>query len=85
MNAARRSSLGGRCVLLAGLHRHLQSGISGSYADGADAIVVSGGYAADEDYGDAIVYTGQGGRDPETKKQISDQSFDDSGNLALVR
>lgn len=50
-------------VRAAGLHRHEQAGISGNYADGADAIVVSGGYKDDRDHGDWILYTGQGGRD----------------------
>ncbi|WP_407665652.1 YDG/SRA domain-containing protein [Mycolicibacillus parakoreensis] len=35
----------------AGVHRPLQGGISGG-KDGADSIVVSGGYVDDEDYGD---------------------------------
>jgi hypothetical protein len=36
---------------------------------------LSGGYEDDEDHGDVIVYTGYGGRDPATGKQISDQPF----------
>lgn len=68
----------------AGLHRHEQAGISGSYEDGADAIVVSGGYVDDIDEGDVIVYTGQGGRDPKTGRQVRDQRYE-GGNLALVR
>ena len=49
-------------VKAAGLHRHLQAGISGASAEGADAIVLSGG-SDDYDVGDVIVYTGEGGRD----------------------
>jgi len=60
------------------------NGISGNYAEGADAIVVSGGYADDQDDGDRIVYTGQGAQDPTTKKQVSDQKLA-RGNLALAR
>jgi putative restriction endonuclease len=59
----------------AGVHRHRQAGISGSPNHGADSIVLSGGYEDDEDHGDVIVYTGYGGRDPATGKQVSDQPF----------
>ena len=59
----------------AGVHRHRQAGISGSASEGADSIVLSGGYEDDLDNGDEIVYTGHGGRDQETNKQIADQNF----------
>jgi putative restriction endonuclease len=59
----------------AGVHRHRQAGISGSASEGADSIVLSGGYEDDQDFGDVIVYTGYGGRDPDTGKQVSDQPF----------
>jgi putative restriction endonuclease len=59
----------------AGVHRHRQAGISGSASEGADSIVLSGGYEDDEDHGDVIVYTGYGGRDPAIGKQVSDQPF----------
>ena len=36
----------------ANVHRPTQGGISGNRAEGADSIVVSGGYADDEDHGD---------------------------------
>ncbi len=68
----------------AGVHRPLQAGICGTKATGAESIVVSGGYPDDRDYGDVIVYTGHGGRDPETKRQIADQTLEDPGNAALV-
>ena len=67
----------------AGVHRPLQAGISGSGKDGSDSIVLSGGYEDDQDFGDIIVYTGHGGRDPETLQQISDQVLN-RGNLALA-
>lgn len=67
-----------------GVHRPPMAGISGSESEGADSIVVSGGYEDDEDYGDVIVYTGHGGNDTATKKQIADQEFK-RGNLALAR
>lgn len=66
-----------------GLHRPLQAGISGSQNEGADSIVLSGGYIDDEDYGDEIIYTGEGGRDPQTGLQTSDQELV-KGNKALV-
>jgi putative restriction endonuclease len=67
----------------AGVHRPTVAGISGSERDGADSIVLSGGYEDDEDLGDEIVYTGHGGRDPETGKQVADQNFS-RGNRALA-
>src|SRR5262249_32875697 len=67
----------------AGVHRPTMGGISGSGKEGADSIVLSGGYEDDEDFGDEIVYTGHGGNDPETKKQIADQKLS-RGNLALA-
>ncbi|GAB3474024.1 YDG/SRA domain-containing protein [Nocardiopsis coralliicola] len=72
-------------VKAAGLHGHLRAGISGTPHEGADAIVLSGGYEDDGDDGDVITYTGQGGRDPRTKKQIEDQDFAVSGNAALIK
>ncbi|OBI29843.1 SRA-YDG domain-containing protein [Mycolicibacter sinensis] len=67
----------------AGVHRQLQAGICGG-ADGTESIVVSGGYIDDEDHGDAIIYTGQGGRDPDSGRQIADQELI-RGNLGLAR
>src|SRR3954470_11214782 len=67
----------------AGVHRPIQAGISGAAAEGADSIVVSGGYEDDQDYGDTIVYTGHGGNDPNSGAQIADQTLD-RGNAALA-
>src|SRR5919202_2478494 len=58
----------------AGVHKPLIAGISGSVRDGADSIVLSGGYEDDLDFGDVIVYTGHGGRDQETGRQIANQT-----------
>ncbi len=66
------------------VHRPPMSGISGTGAEGADSIVVSGGYEDDEDLGDVIIYTGAGGNDPQAGKQIADQSIDQPGNAGLV-
>jgi putative restriction endonuclease len=65
------------------VHRPNQAGICGG-KDGAESIVVSGGYIDDEDYGDEIVYTGQGGNDPSTKRQVADQVLE-LGNAGLAR
>ena len=59
----------------AGVHRPLIHGICGTGENGAESIVLSDGYVDDEDHGDRIIYTGAGGRDPETGRQIKDQTF----------
>jgi predicted restriction endonuclease len=65
----------------AGVHRQLQAGIAGTPAQGAESIVLSGGYEDDADYGDEIVYTGQGGQ--AGGRQVADQELT-RGNAALV-
>ncbi|WP_225625572.1 YDG/SRA domain-containing protein [Streptomyces werraensis] len=72
-----------RALAAARVHRPFQAGICGTAEQGAESIVVSGGYEDDEDYGDLIVYTGQGGRDPDTGRQVRDQELT-RGNAALV-
>lgn len=67
----------------AGVHRATQAGIVGKAAEGAESIVLSGGYPDDQDFGDYIIYTGSGGRDQNTGKQIADQHFEKQ-NRALV-
>lgn len=68
----------------AGIHRPRQAGISGSEKIGADSIVLSGGYEDDDDRDHEIIYTGEGGRDINTGKQVSDQ-FLSRRNLALAK
>lgn len=68
---------------IAKIHTATQAGISGSQNEGAQSIVVSGGYEDDQDFGDEIVYTGHGGRDG-SGKQIADQNLT-RGNLALAK
>ena len=68
-------------VRLAGLHRYPVHGISGGPKDGVDAIVLNQGYEDDEDYGDLIIYTGQGGRD-DSGRQEKDQQWI-TGNAGL--
>ncbi len=67
----------------AGIHRPLQAGISGSSTEGADSLVISGGYVDDEDYFDEVIYTGHGGRDINTGVQIADQELTNQ-NKALA-
>lgn len=68
----------------AGLHRPLQAGICGTANKGAESIVLSGGYIDDEDFGNEIIYTGHGGRDQDTGRQIRDQTLDKQ-NMALAK
>lgn len=65
------------------VHTPIQAGISGSQSEGAESIVLSGGYEDDTDYGDVIIYTGAGGRDLQTGRQMYDQPFT-RGNRALA-
>jgi putative restriction endonuclease len=65
-------------------HRRWGSGIDGNGSEGTAAIVLSGGYEDDKDLGDEIIYTGAGGNDSKTGKQIEDQSWDNPGNAGLV-
>ena len=62
-----------------GLHRGLMRGI----APHGSSVVLSGGYSDDEDLGDVIVYTGEGGRDKDTGRQVKDQEFE-GGNKHLA-
>ncbi|KAF8640280.1 hypothetical protein AX16_010175 [Volvariella volvacea WC 439] len=78
----------------AGVHGPLRAGIHGTQDDGAYSIVLSGGYEDDEDHGDIVVYTGQGGRGKGSKldqmqgkeawdgPQVADQEWT-RGNKAL--
>lgn len=70
-------------VYEAGLHRHTQAGIAGTQP-AAESIVISGGYTDDLDLGDEVWYTGYGGRDSATGRQVSDQELR-SWNWALMR
>jgi len=68
----------------AGLHRNTQQGIDGNGEFGVASIVLSGGYEDDVDFGDEILYTGVGGQNSQTKKQIEDQSWEKFGNKGLL-
>ena len=65
------------------VYRPTQAGISGAQKEVADSIVLSGGYEDDQDLGDVSIYTGHGGRDPNSKKQVTYQILTDK-NLALA-
>jgi len=65
-------------------HRPRQAGICATQKEGAESIVLSDKYEDDEVHEDFILYTGHGGRDPATGKQVTDQILTDS-NLGLAR
>jgi putative restriction endonuclease len=67
----------------AGLHRPLQAGIDFASGQAASSVVLSGVYP-DDDRGDTVIYTGQGGLLPGTSKAIADQK-PILGNAALIR
>ncbi|GGN53660.1 hypothetical protein GCM10011579_012070 [Streptomyces albiflavescens] len=76
-------------VKRAGLTKEQQAGISwGLDAEGvplADAIVLNKGYEDDRDGWGEVLYTGAGGRDESTRRQVEDQSWENPGNAGLVR
>ncbi|MEL6614382.1 MAG: YDG/SRA domain-containing protein [Bacteroidota bacterium] len=72
-----------RALSASGVHRPPMAGICGRSAEGAESIVLNGGYVDDDDHGDTILYTGAGGNDPRTKRQVADQTLNRT-NLALA-
>ena len=70
-----------KALAAANVHRPRQAGIWGKQDEDAKSIVVSGGYPDDEDYGDEIIYTGQGGQTD--GRHTHDQELT-RGNAALV-
>lgn len=71
-------------LIEAGLHRYTVHGIDGNGKEGVSAIVLSGGYEDDLDLGDEIIYTGHGGNNTLSKKQVEHQSWNAAGNAGLV-
>lgn len=71
-------------MMSTGFHRKWGSGIDGNSKEGTAAIVLSGGYEDDSDEGDLIIYTGAGGNDPNSGKQVADQTWENSGNAGLL-
>jgi len=70
-----------KALASANVHRPRQAGIWGKQDEEAKSIVVSGGYPDDEDYGDEIIYTGQGGQ---TEGHHTHDQELTRGNAALV-
>ena len=68
----------------ANIHLALVAGIDGNSRDGCSSIVLNGGYVDDFDLGEEIIYTGHGGNDPSSKRQVKDQEWDAPGNKALL-
>lgn len=68
----------------AGIHMPIQAGISGTIAEGAESIVLSGGYPDDQFSDDYILYTGSGKRDEHTGALIANQEMK-GFNLALAK
>ena len=66
------------------VHLKPVNGIDGNPKVGASSIVLNGGYVDDYDLGDEIIYTGEGGREDGSKKHTKDQSWDATGNKALI-
>lgn len=71
-------------AMAAGIHHARMRGIAGNRITGAVSVVVNGGYEEDIDLGDVILYTGAGGRDPNSGSQVADQKIDSNDNAALV-
>jgi predicted restriction endonuclease len=67
-----------------GLHRPRRAGVSGSQGEGSDSIVLAGAYEDDLFGEDEIIYSGSGGRDLQTGRQVTDQEMT-GRNLALRR
>ncbi|GAB3851238.1 hypothetical protein GCM10028822_17690 [Hymenobacter terrigena] len=69
---------------LTGVHRPRRAGVCGTQLLGAESIVLAGQYEEDDFSEDEIRYSGNGGRDPKTGHQISDQVAT-TGILALLK
>lgn len=70
-------------LVRAGVHGARIAGIAGSGRTGARSVVLNGAYEDTEDLGETILYTGHGGREPETGQQVAHQTLT-RGNLALA-
>ena len=71
-------------LTLSGVHRPRRAGVCGPQPLGAESIVLAGQYEEDAFGEEEILYSGNGGRDPKTGQQITDQVAT-SGILALLR
>ena len=71
-------------LALSGVHRPRRAGVCGTQQLGAESIVLAGQYEEDDFGEDEILYSGNGGRDPKTGHQITDQVLT-TGILALLK
>jgi hypothetical protein len=71
-------------LALSGVHRPRRTGVCGTQQLGAESIVLAGQYEEDAFGEEEILYSGNGGRDPKTGRQISDQ-VTTTGILAMLR
>jgi hypothetical protein len=69
---------------LSGVHRPRRAGVCGTPLLGAESIVLAGQYEEDNFEEEEILYSGNGGRDPKTGRQIMDQVAT-TGIMALLR
>ena len=71
-------------LALSGVHRPRRAGVCGTQILGAESIVLAGQYE-DDDFSEAeIRYSGNGGRDPKSGRQVTDQIATGT-NLALLK
>jgi putative restriction endonuclease len=70
-------------LVRAGVHGARIAGIAGRGRAGARSVVLNGGYEDTEDDGAVILYTGHGGRDTDTGRQVAHQTLT-GDNLALA-
>lgn len=73
-----------KALRVANVHMALIAGIDGNPKIGCPSIVLNGGYVDDYDQGTRILYTGHGGNDTSSRKQIRNQNWDAPGNRALI-
>ncbi len=74
-----------QALCAAGVHRMTQNGIAGYGGNQpAESIVLSGGYQDDIDDGDEILYTGEGGQEQSSGRQVKDQTATRAFTLAGV-
>ncbi|NKI88302.1 YDG/SRA domain-containing protein [Hymenobacter artigasi] len=71
-------------LAFSGVHRPRRAGVCGTQALGAESIVLAGQYEDDEFGEPEIRYSGNGGRDPKTGRQTTDQVATGT-NLALLK
>ncbi|MBO2011367.1 YDG/SRA domain-containing protein [Hymenobacter negativus] len=71
-------------LALSGVHRPRRAGVCGTQYLGAESVVLAGQYEDDEFGEEEIHYSGNGGRDPKSGRQVTDQVATGT-NLALLR